>query len=479
MAERNGSHMRSRHSHSSGKTVPTKTGILIVFVCFVLALILFSALRPKLEKGTAQSGDPQAQAAEEKPDTTPPVIHGAEDISVEMGEQVSYRAGVTVTDDRDENVRLKIDSSGVDLTVPGEYEVIYTAADSSGNESVVKVKLTVNEAISEDLMNTVDPATIDPIVPEDLKEADVNELADKVLSEILKDGMSQRQKARAIFDYVYRHIKYVGTSDKRNWMVGAYVGFVKGKGDCYNYFACSKALLTRAGIPNVDLTRVGGATDHYWNLVDAGEGYYHFDACPHPSSYPFTSFMVTEEQVKDYTRRCKVRTNYYVYDYANCPVEVVQGTPVAPAPPAEEPPKEEPPKEPEPEEPAQTATPAAVEAPAEGVSGENEASSGASGTAEGGTQTEEGQTPAGGQENAEAQGSDSGQPAAGGTDSDSGGNDGPDTQTDDTDVGTQDGGGGTPAETDGDSGDVPDSGGNDAQPGQGPDDYSGGDTAGA
>ena len=84
----------------------------------------------------------------------------------------------------------------------------------------------------------------------------------------------------------------------------------------------------------MDLTRVGGNSRHYWQLVDVGSGYYHFDACPHPNSYPLYSFLLTEEEVKAYTRQCSsIRKNYYVYDYDSCPVEVVQGTPpVTPTP---------------------------------------------------------------------------------------------------------------------------------------------------
>ena len=110
----------------------------------------------------------------------------------------------------------------------------------------------------------------------------------------------------------------------------------RSRGDCYNYFACSKALLDRAGIPNVDLYRVGGGTDHYWQLVNVGGGWYHFDACPHPDSYPLNSFLLDETAVREYTEKCSpVRSNYYVYDYENCPVTAV-GFPVEELPPESE-----------------------------------------------------------------------------------------------------------------------------------------------
>ena len=161
--------------------------------------------------------------------------------------------------------------------------------------------------------------------------------ADRILGKILSPSMSQWEQARAIYNYVHTHVKYVGYSDKSSWLMGAYVGFTRGRGDCYNYFACSKALLDKAGIPNVDLYRVGGGTDHYWQLVNVGNGWYHFDACPHPDSYPLNSFLLDEMAVRAYPEKCApVRTNYYVYDYANCPVIPV-GTPIEELPAESEP----------------------------------------------------------------------------------------------------------------------------------------------
>ena len=255
----------------------------------------------------------------EEPDTEGPVISGVQTLTTVAGGTLSYRDGVTAVDDRDGPVMFQVDSSQVDLNTVGEYEVIYSAEDSSGNRTevtaTVVVTVTVPEPAASEQPNTQNGnATLE----------NVNALADKILAQIIKDGMSQREKARAIYNYVNSHIKYVGSSDKSGWVVGAYTGFTTGRGDCYTYFACAKALLTRAGIPNVDLQRVGGATRHYWNLVNVGDGYYHFDTCPHPSGYSITAFLLTEDEVRAYTKQIsRVRPNYYVYDYASCPVPVV------------------------------------------------------------------------------------------------------------------------------------------------------------
>ncbi len=54
---------------------------------------------------------------------------------------------------------------------------------------------------------------------------------------------------------------------------------------CFNYFAVTKLMFERLGIPNIDVKKVKnyeGDSNHYWSLVsvDGGETYYHFDAAP-------------------------------------------------------------------------------------------------------------------------------------------------------------------------------------------------------
>lgn len=294
-----------------------------VCLAVVLGIWFLSSRQPGEE---AEADEPsESQGLEE--DTEAPRLLGVKDITVLMGEAVSYRDGVSAVDDVDGTVSFQVDAAAVDLAVPGVYQVVYSAKDAAGNEARATITVTVEEPL------TVDQDIQEPDGPDasgggtesspPVTEEEVNRLADQILGQILRDGMSQREQARAIFNYVNQHIRYVGSSDKSSWLVGAHTGFTRRRGDCYNYFACSKALLTRAGIPNIDLTRVGGNSRHYWQLVNTGDGWYHFDACPHPTGYPLVAFMITETQARTYTEQVKrARLNYYVYDYDSCPVQV-------------------------------------------------------------------------------------------------------------------------------------------------------------
>lgn len=163
-----------------------------------------------------------------------------------------------------------------------------------------------------------------------------NQIVADVLGSITNDSMTKRETARAIFDYARGRIRYTGTSDKSDWKKGAYTGMTAKQGDCFTYYAVSRALLTAAGIDNLTVTREGGPTSHYWNLVNCGDGWYHFDATPRSSKLPpFDSFMFTDEEAADYTARAG--RSYFSFDGSLLPARAGSEA-EAPAPAEEEPP---------------------------------------------------------------------------------------------------------------------------------------------
>lgn len=220
-------------------------------------------------------------------DVTPPQIHGVQSFLVYQGDTVAYRAGVTVTDDRDSAPVLSVDASGVDLSRPGEYTVLYHAADASGNASSVETTVTVREK---------KPG----YVSLELIYAEV----DKTLDGILTDGMTKRQMARAIYDWVRRECVYVNHSDKSDYLQGAYVMLTERKGDCFNYFAVCKLMFERLGIETLDVRKVKNYpldSDHYWLLVSLdGESFYHFDPVPRVGD-TVEFFLVTDAFLDAYS----------------------------------------------------------------------------------------------------------------------------------------------------------------------------------
>ncbi len=224
-------------------------------------------------------------------DTEPPVIEGVKELTVRAGGSISYKKNVTVTDNYDEDVSLEIDSSAVDLNTVGDYPVTYTATDFEGNETVVETTVHVRPA-------GVETAT----------EETVNAEADKVLASILTDGMSQYEKASAIYNWVHSNIGYENSTPKTDWVQGAYRGLFNRRGDCFVYAMTSKCLLTRAGITNMDIQKIPTSRHHYWNLIDIGEGWHHFDATRRSDGTTF--FYWTDAQLMEYSNAHYGSHNY-------------------------------------------------------------------------------------------------------------------------------------------------------------------------
>lgn len=238
-------------------------------------------------------------------DTTPPEIIGVESQVIYIDEKIAYRKDVEAIDDIDGKVDFEVDSSQVNLKKAGKYDVLYTATDKAGNVSKVSATITVKEK------------------PKDyLDEEELHKLADEVLAKIFTDGMTDKEKLWAIFQWTNKHINYTGYSDKTSWKQGAVLGIKKASGDCFTYYATARELLTRAGFENMMVKRVDGT--HFWNLVLYEGNWYHFDTCPYRRGYPYVCFLKTDAQVEEYSKECK---DYFKFDkslYPRTPSEPLE-----------------------------------------------------------------------------------------------------------------------------------------------------------
>lgn len=238
-----------------------------------------------------------------KPDTKAPVISGFVGKKSYCGKfpymvvysndkHYDYFKYVKAKDNRDKKVKLKVDTSKVNFKKSGIYKITYIATDSSGNTSKKKAKIQVR-------------------VPNSL-----DKLADKVLKKITKKKWSKFKKAKAIYDYTRNKINYTGYSDKTDWEGEAKRGFTFGDGDCFNYYAVARALLTRVGIPNIEVTRYKGEGHHWWSKVYIKGGWYHYDCFPRTAGAKFC--MVTDKQLKDYDKKTN-KSRKYIWNYKKIP----------------------------------------------------------------------------------------------------------------------------------------------------------------
>lgn len=202
-------------------------------------------------------------------DNTPPEIKGVKDLRAYVGGTINYRKNVKVTDDHDSNPTFTVDSSKVDISKEGTYTVKYIATDAAGNTAEKTAKVVVSRKVES---------------KEDKKLAAID-LADKVLDNIIKPGMSTKEQVKAIYNWARGNIGYSGHSDKSDYQVEAYNGLKNRSGDCFTYYAVTKLMFERLDIPNIDVKKVKNYpsdSNHYWSLVsvDGGKTYYHFDATP-------------------------------------------------------------------------------------------------------------------------------------------------------------------------------------------------------
>lgn len=250
-----------------------RPGVILYAVNFLL--LIFAAVRvfsnlnaQEPESWVDQVQTVAAAATTIQRDTEAPVISVEAELVTYAGDSISYRSAVTVTDDTDTAPVLEVDSSAVDLSTAGTYEVVYTARDAAGNRSSAAATVTV--------------------LPKEAGYVDLETIytaADAVLDSLFWDGITTREQVAAIYSWAHTNLSYGGHSDRTDWRQTAYTMLTEGRGDCYGYFAVTKLFFERLGIPNIDVEKVknyDGDSNHYWSMVslDGGETWYHFDATP-------------------------------------------------------------------------------------------------------------------------------------------------------------------------------------------------------
>ncbi len=223
-------------------------------------------------------------------------------IKVTVNSSISYKKNINISDNCDEveQLKMEIDNSGVDLSNVGSYTITCTVTDTAGNS-------TTKEIVVEVVAEGTEVYTLEQI----------NKYADEILGRIINDSMSLEEKAYAIYRYTRSNIGYISDSQQSDWLMGAYEGMVKHLGCCFTYAATAKALLERIGLEPVVIYKEKAdwtsQSNHYWLLLDLGEGYYHYDPTPRADGTWF--FMWTDEQLLDYSNKHQGSHNFTRENY--------------------------------------------------------------------------------------------------------------------------------------------------------------------
>ena len=105
------------------------------------------------------------------------------------------------------------------------------------------------------------------------------EYAKGLIGDIISAGMTEQQKADAIYDYVRTNYTYTTTGPLSDCAYSAFYGFRRKSGNCFEYAAVSHYLLSAAGFDDIIVARQSD-NYHFWNLVRTSEGWRHFDTTP-------------------------------------------------------------------------------------------------------------------------------------------------------------------------------------------------------
>lgn len=189
----------------------------------------------------------------------------------------SFKDHVKAVDDRDGKVSFKVDASKINWEKEGIYKVYYTAKDKAGNEAKAWAKVQV------------------------YKVGTAESIADEVLRSVIKTSWSDEKKLRAIYRYVKGCCSYTDTGSHTDWRKRAVEGISYQRGDCFTFYSITRLLVTRAGIPNLEVTRYPkrAGNQHWWSLVYVRGGWYHLDTTPRRRDGKFC--LVTYEQLLGYS----------------------------------------------------------------------------------------------------------------------------------------------------------------------------------
>lgn len=246
-------------------------------------------------------------------DSEPPVFTSVPELYACVGDAIAYRDELAVQDNCCGEIDLQVDSSAVNPQVPGDYAVVYTATDASGNTSSAKTILHLSES---------------PVSSESL-----NRMVDGILGEIVHIGMTVEDQLRAVYEYIQSNIYYAPSSDTGDKVRIACESLTNGTADCYAYNAVAIAFLERLDIDYREIQRTPGLTadTHYWLMVNIGTAsaprWYHYDCTRLQAAYNHSGCLLTDKQTRAYS---KVRPNFYAYDSANyptCATEIITRTP--------------------------------------------------------------------------------------------------------------------------------------------------------
>lgn len=132
-------------------------------------------------------------------------------------------------------------------------------------------------------------------VSTDLENEKLNELCDLIIKAVVKDDMTDVEKAYAVYTWVDKNLKYKGQDNYEQWQDAAYDSLSNYSGDCLGYYAATRALLQRMGFETMQACSEDES--HCWVMAKIGDFWWHLDNTP---GWGGERFMLTTDELLDF-----------------------------------------------------------------------------------------------------------------------------------------------------------------------------------
>lgn len=201
------------------------------------------------------------------------------DSGVEAG--VSYDVDFLKMELLDESLSYKqLKKKGITILLDGKPlpdKMIFTPGTHKVTIVAGKQKYSKNESFSYSVKNAL--LKKDATGYSDTSK-EVFDAAFAAVDQVIKDGMSEEEKVKAIHDYLIYSANYVNNGDyesAENWAYGACGVLIHKEGVCQSYAIAFYMMATAAGLDCQYVTGTAKGGGHAWNQVKVDGTWYYID----------------------------------------------------------------------------------------------------------------------------------------------------------------------------------------------------------
>lgn len=148
-----------------------------------------------------------------------------------------------------------------------------------------------------------------------------------IIKDIIKDGMTDLDKANAIYNYILDNVEYEPRGWQINYANHAYGALVNGRAQCSGYSRAMTLLCAKAGIECLYVKHVNPAeSGHKWNMININGQYYHLEVQgndnDHDNPSPWTDMDIVHDISYHLLGDSNMDKEIYKWDrkkYPKCP----------------------------------------------------------------------------------------------------------------------------------------------------------------